>query len=106
MLKFNDDYFTLEILETFSEELYYWEDVLRVAYYVHGEWGYDNRRRERVYLIVQHTCGEYLKIPRDSEDWNLFEENMDRYLPVKSKERDKLLKNPPLEELIDIYVRD
>lgn len=106
MLKFNDDYFTLEILETFSEELYYWEDVLRVAYYVHVEWGYDNRCREHVYLIVQHICGKYLQIPRDSEDWDLFEENMDKYLPIKCKERDKLLENPPLEEPIDIYVRD
>ena len=37
MLKFNDDYFTLVVPQTDTEELYYWEDVLRVAYYVHAD---------------------------------------------------------------------
>lgn len=105
MLKFNDDYFTLIVPDTFCEELYYWEDVLRVAYYVHAQWGYDNRRYQQTYLVVQHVCGEYLKIPQASEDWKLFEDNMDKYLAVKVKDRRKLLENPPLDSLIDIYVR-
>ena len=31
MFKFNDDYFTRIVPQTLSEELYYWEDVVRVA---------------------------------------------------------------------------
>ena len=38
MFKFNDDYFTRIVPQTLSEELYYWEDVVRVAYYIHVQW--------------------------------------------------------------------
>ena len=105
MLKFNEDYFTLVVPRTDAEELYYWEDVLRVAYYVHADWGYDNRRHLHTYLVVQHACGQYLKIDRASDDWRLFEDNIDRYLPQAVHERGKLLENPPLDSLIDIYVK-
>ena len=105
MLRFNVDYFAIEFQDISSEELYYWEDVIRVGYYVHREWGYDGRPKDSVYLIVQHECGEYLKIPSTSDDWDLFDRNMDKYLPVKHKDRKKLLKNPPVDSLIDLYVR-
>lgn len=76
-----------------------------MAYYVHADWGYDNRRHLHTYLVVQHACGQYLKIDRASEDWSLFEDNIDRYLPQAVHERAKLLENPPLDSLIDIYVK-
>ena len=47
MFKFNDDYFTRIVPQTLSEELYYWEDVVRVAYYIHVQWGYDNRQHRQ-----------------------------------------------------------
>ena len=108
MFKFNDDYLTRIVPQTLSEELYYWEDVVRVAYYIHVQWGYDNRQHRQTYLVVQHACGEYLKISKESEDWKPFEDNMDKYLSiqVKVKDRKKLLENnPPLESLIDLYVK-
>ncbi|MDD4819756.1 MAG: hypothetical protein PHD21_02855 [Flavobacteriales bacterium] len=106
MLKFNDDYFTLETKDAPSSELYYWADVIRVAYYVHRDpQYYRSSSSDEVYLIIEHECGEYLRIPKGSADWDVFEQNIDKYLTVKQKERASLLKNPPLECLIDIYVR-
>lgn len=107
MLKFNDDYFTLETKDSPSDELYYWADVIRVAYYVHQDSQYyRSESSKQVYIIIEHECGDYLRIPKGSSDWDVFEQNMDKYLTIKIKERASLLKNPPLERLIDIYVRE
>ena len=106
MIKFNEDYFTLLEPDAPSEEVYYWDDVVRVAYYVrHDSVFYRSADARQVYIIVEHKCGQYLQIPPGSPDWGLFDDNFGKYLHVKSRDRGKLLENPPLERLIDIYVR-
>lgn len=106
MIKFNEDYFTVQSPDAPSEELYYWDDVIRVAYYVrYDSVFYRSADARQVYIIVEHECGEYLQIPPGNRDWNLFDDNFGKYLPVKVRDRGKLLENPPLERLIDIYVR-
>lgn len=106
MIKFNEDYFTLLEQDAPSEEVYYWDDVVRVAYYVrHDGVFYRSADARQVYIIVEHECGQYLQIPPGTQDWDLFDGNFGKYLPVKVRDRGKLLENPPLERLIDIYVR-
>ena len=53
MITFNDDYFTIKEEGGLSDELYYWSDVSRVAYYVHRKSGYYGSSNGReVYIII------------------------------------------------------
>lgn len=106
MLRFNDDYFSWETAEHLSDEIYYWADVIRVAYYIHRERGfYSHGAEKQVYIIIEHECGDYLRIPYGSTDGDNFEQNMGLYLPMGKHDRKKLLKDAPEEKLIDLYVR-
>ena len=106
MITFNDDYFSIKEEDGLSDQLYYWSDVARVAYYVHRKSGYYGSSSGReVYIIIEHDCGDYLRIPCTSIDASIFEESVDKYLSQVVEDRKKLLKDAPEEKLIDFYVR-
>lgn len=106
MITFDDDYFTIKEDDDHLDELYYWSDVARVAYYVHREYGYYGSSAGRdVYIVIEHDCGDYIRIPYDSKDGEMFDSNVEKYLAIEVKDHKSLLKDAIEEKLIDFYVR-